>query len=81
MVSNLCYTNDEQVQPAPSVMLTPTERALLRLMVKGCTQEEASESLGLTPSEAYTTLNHLQTRCGVSNFTRLIVLAILNAWV
>ena len=57
------------------------ERALLRLMVNGYTSEEASAALGIAPPEAHSTLQHLQDRCGVSNFTRLIVLAILNAWV
>lgn len=63
------------------LQLTPVERALMRLIVNGYTSEEASAALGMAPSEAYSTLKHLQTRCGVSSFTRLVVLAILNAWV
>ena len=74
-------TDDEQGQPPPKPQLTPVERALLRLMVNGYTSEEASAALGIDPLETYSTLNQLQIRYGVSNFTRLIVLAILNAWV
>jgi DNA-binding CsgD family transcriptional regulator len=74
-------TDEEQGRPSPKPELTPVERALLRLMVNGYTSEEASAALGMAPAEAHSTLKHLQTRCGVSNFTRLIVLAVLNAWV
>ncbi len=73
---------DEDYSQSPTkLQLTPVERALMRLMVNGYTSEEASAALGMAPPEAHSTLKHLQTRCGVSNFTRLVVLAILNAWV
>ena len=72
---------EEQDRPVTKLQLTPVERALLRLMVNGYTSEEASAALGIAPLETYSTLKQLQIRCGVSNFTRLIVLAILNAWV
>ena len=74
-------TEEEQDRPVTKLQLTPVERALLRLMVNGYTSEEASAALGIAPHETYLTLTQLQTRCGVSNFTRLIILAILNAWV
>jgi len=74
-------TEEEQDRPVTKLQLTPVERALLRLMVNGYTSEEASAVLGIAPHETYSTLTQLQTRCGVSNFTRLIILAILNAWV
>ncbi len=64
-----------------NVLLTPVERALLRLMVSGYALEEAAPSLGLSLPEARALLEGLQQRCGVSSFTRLIVLAVLNAWV
>jgi len=81
MFASIFQTEEEQDRPATKLQLTPVERALLRLMVNGYTSEEASAALGIAPHETYSTLTQLQTRCGVSNFTRLIVLAILNAWV
>ena len=81
MFASIFQTEEEQDRPATKLQLTPVERALLRLMVNGYTSEEASAALGIAPHETYSTLTQLQARCGVSNFTRLIVLAILNAWV
>ena len=65
----------------PKMLLTPVERALLRLMVGGYSLSEASASLGLSQADAHSTITHLQARCGVSSLTRLIVVAILKAWV
>jgi len=59
----------------------PVERALLRLLVSGYALGEAAPSLGLSPLEARVLLGELQRRVGVSSETRLIVLAVLNAWV
>jgi len=81
MIAAISAMEQDQSQLAPKFLLSPIERSLLRLMVNGYTLEEASLSLGLTPLEAHTAVYHLQTRCGASNVTRLIVLAILNAWV
>lgn len=81
MTAAACVMEEDHRQTASKLLLTPAERALLRLLVSGCSLEEASASLGLSPSEAYAAMKNLQTRCGVSSFTRLIVLAILNAWV
>jgi len=75
------YMEEDQSQISRKLLLAPAERALLRLMVAGYSLEEASSALGLSPPEARSTLKVLQVRCGVSNFTRLIVLAILKAWV
>ncbi len=61
--------------------LTAAERALLRLLVSGRTLEEAAPALGLPLKDAARLLVTLQARCGVSSFTRLLVLAVLNVWV
>ena len=61
--------------------LTTTERALLRLLVSGRPLEEAASALGLSLGDAERLLAQLQSRCGVSGLTRLLVLAVLNAWV
>ena len=67
--------------PTPSVALTPLERALLRLLVSGRTLEETAPALGLPLPDALRLLTALQSRFGVSSATRLLVLAVLNAWV
>ena len=64
-----------------SVSLTTTERALLRLLVSGRPLAEAAGALGLSLPDAERLLAGLQSRCGVSSLTRLLVLAVLNAWV
>lgn len=64
-----------------AVSLTTTERALLRLLVSGRPLEEAAPALGLSLGDAERLLAALQSRCGVSSLTRLLVLAVLNAWV
>lgn len=64
-----------------TVSLTVLERALLRLLVSGYTLEAAAPALGLPLHESERLLVDLQKRCGVSSFTRLVVLAVLNAWV
>ena len=64
-----------------TVSLTSLERALLRLLVSGYTPEEAAPALGLSLPESERLLAELQSRCGVTSFTRLVVLAVLNAWV
>ncbi len=61
--------------------LTTTERALLRLLVAGYALEDAATALGLSLPDAERLLARLQSRCGVSGYTRLLVLAVLNAWV
>lgn len=71
----------ERTRMTPQVSLTSLERALLRLLVSGHSLEEAAPSLGLSLPEAERLLDGLQSRCGVSSFTRLLVLAVLNAWV
>lgn len=71
----------ERTRLTPQVSLTSLERALLRLLVSGRPLEEAALSLGLPIPEAERLLSGLQSRCGVSSFTRLLVLAVLNAWV
>ncbi len=65
----------------PGVSLTTGERALLRLLVSGRPLEEAAPALGLSLPDAERLLTRLQSRCGVPSLTRLLVLAVLNAWV
>jgi len=67
--------------PTPGVALTPLERALLRLLVSGRTLEETAPALGLPLPDALRLLTALQSRFGVSSANRLLVLAVLNAWV
>jgi len=74
-------TGRENGRMTPQVSLTSLERALLRLLVSGRTLEEAALPLGLPPADAERLLAGLQSRCGVSSLTRLLVLAVLNAWV
>lgn len=62
-------------------VMTPRERALLRLLVSGCALSEAASALGLAAGEAQTVLERLQLRAGATTPTRLLVLAVLNAWV
>ncbi len=64
-----------------AVSLTTTERALLRLLVSGRPLGEAAPALGLPLLDAERLLAGLQSRYGVSGLTRLLVLAVLNAWV
>ena len=64
-----------------TVPLTTTERALLRLLVSGRPLAEAARALGLPLPDAERLLAGLQGRCGVPSVTRLLVLAVLNAWV
>ncbi len=64
-----------------AVALTTTERALMRLLVAGRPLAEAAPALGLSVGDAERLLARLQSRCGVSGVTRLLVLAVLNAWV
>ena len=63
------------------MLMTPLERALLRLLAAGYPLSDAASSLGLSVGEARTLLDDIQGRAGVSSETRLIVLAVLNAWV
>ena len=63
------------------MLMTPLERALVRLLATGYRLEEAASSLGLSAGEARALLDEIQGRAGVPNETRLIVLAVLNAWV
>ena len=65
----------------PGVSLTTVERALLRLLVAGHPLEDVAPALGLSVAEAERLLTGLQSRCGVAGLTRLLVLAVLNAWV
>ncbi len=64
-----------------NVLLTPPERALLRLLVAGRSLEESAVALGIPQTEVETQLEDLKRRCGVPNFNRLVVLAYLNSWV
>lgn len=73
--------NGEKSRMTQPMLLTSLERALLRLLVAGYTLEEAAPAVGLSLPEARVLLEDLKGRCGVSTFTRLIVLAVLNAWV
>ncbi len=71
--------------PAPcradQAALTSRERALLRLLVSGQRLEDAAPALGLPLPEAEALLEDLRARHGASSATRLLVLAVLNAWV
>ncbi len=66
---------------APGVSLTVVERAQLRLLVAGRPLAEAAPALGLSSADAERLLAALQARCGVPNFNRLLVRAVLNVWV
>ncbi len=66
---------------ASQAALTPQERALLRLLISGHPLSDAARALGLSASEAEALLEALRARHGASSVTRLLVLAVLNAWV
>ncbi len=66
---------------APQAALTPRERALLRRLLSGHALSDAARALGLSASEAEALLQDLRARHGASSVTRLLVLAVLNAWV
>jgi DNA-binding CsgD family transcriptional regulator len=63
------------------VSLTSVERALLRLLVSGYGLEDAAQAVGLSAAEARALLAALQARLGVTSDTRLLALALLQAWV
>lgn len=72
----------EKEEPHRAAMpLTTAERALLRLLVSGRPLAEAAPALGLSLGDAERLLARLQSRCGICSVTRLLVLAVLNAWV
>lgn len=71
----------ERSRGGERMLMTPLERALLRLLAAGYALSEAAPSLGLSPAEARALLDDIQGRAGVGSETRLIVLAVLNAWV
>jgi DNA-binding NarL/FixJ family response regulator len=75
------WTKEGKKRMMTTVSLTSLERALLRLLVSGYTMEDAAPALGLSLTESERILAELQSRCGVTSFTRLVVLAVLNAWV
>ena len=75
------WTKEGKKRMTTTVSLTSLERALLRLLVSGYTMEDAAPALGLSLPESERLLTELQSRCGVTSFTRLVVLAVLNAWV
>ena len=75
------WTGKGKARMTTTVSLTSLERALLRLLVSGYTMEEAAPALGLSLPDSERLLAKLQERCGVASFTRLVVLAVLNAWV
>ncbi len=66
-------------RPAP--VLSPLERALLRLLVAGRELRDAAPSVGVSPAEADAALEALQARAGVRSRSRLLALAILHFWV
>lgn len=77
----MAYMGREMGYRMPKVMLTSQERALLRLLVSGYTLEEAAKALRVSLPDSECLMAALQSRCGISSFTRLLVLAILEAWV
>ena len=76
-----CQARDEGSRGGNRMAMTPLERALVRLLAAGYPLSEAAPSLGLSPGEARALLDDIQGRAGVSSETRLIALAVLNAWV
>jgi len=66
---------------APQATLTPRQRALLRRLLSGHALSDAAGALGMSPPEAEALLEDLPARHGASTVTRLLVLAVLNAWV
>ena len=70
-----------QALPTQSVQLSSRERLLLRRLAAGWELTDAASSAGLSLSDTQTTLRDLQDRAGVSSLSRLLALAILNAWV
>ncbi len=71
---------DRAVSTAP-LLLTPVERSLVRLLALGYELEDAAISVGLSLTDAESTLRKLQDRCGVSSLSRLLALAVLRHWV
>ena len=69
------------MRAAAALPMSPLERALVRLLTAGYLLHDAAPALGLSVGEARLLLDELQGRVGVPNETRLIVLAVLNAWV
>ena len=59
-------------------MLTPLERDLLHLIVRGRTPQQAAAELGLTAAEVKALLEGLQRRMGLSSPNHLIVRALLG---
>ena len=74
-------TREGGARMTAKISLTATERALMRLLVAGRPLAEAAPALGLSLGDAERLLGRLQSRCGASGVTRLLVLAVLNAWV
>ena len=66
---------------AQALELSPPERNLLFLLVRGRTVAQAAQELGLDPQDAEHTLRRLQERCGVSARSALIARALIKCWV
>ena len=71
----------ETINGIPTFELSPQERDLLFLLVRGCTAAQAAQDLGIDPQAAEKMLRHLQERCGVSARRALIARALIQCWV
>ena len=69
------------INGAQTLELSPQERNLLFLMVRGRTAAQAAQDLKLDAQDAEQTLGRLQERCGVSARNALVTRALIQCWV
>ena len=68
----------EPAAPASKVNLTPREREVLALMVKGLTNPEIAERLVVSRSTAKAHVSNVLSKLGVSNRAEAVALAVQN---
>lgn len=70
----------EGQRPPARVSLTPAERDLLVLVLRGQTPEEMAASLAMSVHDVQAALERVQERFGASSRRGLIVRALLQGW-